>query len=160
MGGGRRVGQFHDVGTECANAAGRKAEERGGCVRIEGLPGLAKHHEEQAQRHAKPEAKDARGHEVSHARSLRWYALVHGVAWPKRHNGVAGDADVACPFPRTEHPLVRLQHEMCLPVPTCRSDLLGIENASVRRGVVPEGAYLRCRGGISLGREKAAPRIG
>jgi hypothetical protein len=108
VGGGECVDQINDVGSDCAKAACREAEERGSCGGIEGLPRVAKRHEEQAEGHAKPEAKEARGQEVSHTRSLRCYALADGVAWHERHNDVAADAGVACPSRRPECSLVYL----------------------------------------------------
>ena len=101
-GGGKRVDQINDVGSDCANAACREAEERGGFVWIEGLESLTKRHEEQPEGHAKTKAKDARGQEVSHVRSLRCYALVDDVAWHERNNEMAADAGVACPSPCAE----------------------------------------------------------
>jgi hypothetical protein len=148
VGGAKCVDQLNNAGSECAKAAGREAKERGRCLGIEGLQCVAKRHEEQAERHAKAEAKETRSQEVSHARSLRWYALVDDVTWHERNDGVAADADVAFPSPRTERPLAHLQHELCLPISTFTSDFLVSENSSVRRGFMPECAYLRFSGGI------------
>jgi hypothetical protein len=88
VGGGKRVNQINRVGSECAKTTGREAEKRGRLVGIEGLPRVFQRHEEQAERHAKAEAKKACGQEVSHARSLRWYALADDVAWHQRNNDV------------------------------------------------------------------------
>jgi hypothetical protein len=105
VGGGKRVDQINHVGSECAKATGREAEKRGRLVGIEGLPRVAKGHEEQAERHTKAEAKETRGQKVSHTRSLRWYVLADDVAWHERNNDVAADAGVADPSPRRERPL-------------------------------------------------------
>jgi hypothetical protein len=146
-GGGERVDEIAHTGLDGAKATGSEAEERGGLVGIEGLQGLAKRYKEQSEAHAQTEAKETRGQEVSHAQSLRCYALVDDVAWHERNNDVAADAGVACLLPVRRTPLLRQQHEMCLTIHPFRSDLLVIENHSVRRGVMPEVACLRFEGG-------------
>jgi len=88
VGGGKRANQINRVGSECAKGTGREAEKHGRLVGIEGLPRVSQRHEEQAERRAKAEAKNARGQEVSHARSLRRYALADDVAWHQRNNDV------------------------------------------------------------------------
>ena len=108
VGGGKRVHQINRVGSECAKATGRETKKCGRLVGIEGLPRISECHEKQAERHAKAEAKKARSQEVSHARSLRWYALADDVAWHQRNNDVAAEAGLAYPSPRAERPLVQL----------------------------------------------------
>jgi len=96
------------VGSDCANAACREAEERGGFVWIEGLHSLVKRHEEQPEGYAKTKAKEARGQEVLHARSLRCYAPVDDVAWHERKDEMAADAGVARPLPVRRTPPVHV----------------------------------------------------